>query len=154
MSFQSIISAFGGENGVAYGVLVVLASMTIIQISPIKIDPWKFLFEKIGSWLNSALISRVDSIERKLDNHIVEYEHDKLEGMRTKILDFANACMNNRKQTREAYAFMLKICDSYEQYIQENGYRNGEVSLAMEEIRRLYAKNRQENSFLKEGVQD
>lgn len=151
MNLQGLIGLYTGDNGITYGILTVLLTMTVVQVAPIKIDPWKFIFEKIGGWLNSSIIARVESIERKLDNHILEYEHDKVEGMRTKILDFANACMNNRPQTQEAYVYMLKICDNYEEYIQSNGQRNGEVSLAMNEIKRLYSENMQNNSFLKEG---
>lgn len=151
MNLQTLIGLYTGDNGLTHGVLTVLLVMTVVQVAPIKIDPWKFIFERIGGWLNSSIIARVESIERKLDNHIVEYEHDKIADMRMKILDFANACMNNRPQTQEAYIYMLKLCDGYEEYIQSNGQRNGEVALAMDEIKRLYSRNMQENSFLKEG---
>ena len=46
---------------------------------------------------------------------------------------------------------MLKTCDEYEKYIEDNELKNGEISSAIEEIRRLNIRCRQKNSFLKPG---
>ena len=82
---------------------------------------------------------------------IADDEKEKLESQRRDILDFANACMNKRKHTQEQFNFVIKKCDEYETYIETNKVKNGEISSAIEEIRRLYQKCRQEGSFLKEG---
>ena len=96
-------------------------------------------------------MDKVDEVDKKLDDHIKEDKIEKLESMRRDILEFANSCMNKRKHTQEQFTFVIKKCDEYEKYIEENHIKNGEISSAIEEIRRLNTKCRQENSYLKPG---
>ena len=49
------------------GLLLIL--MTLVQIAPIKIDPWSALARIIGKAVNADISSRLDGIEAKLDGH-------------------------------------------------------------------------------------
>lgn len=152
MSLQAItdlFSTYKDEIGLGFIVLIIL--MSLVEVSKIKINPWSWLLGIIGKKLNASIMAKVEEIETKLDTHIAEDEKEKLETKRRDILDFANACMNKRKHTQEQFNFVIKKCDEYEQYIEKNNIKNGEISSAIEEIRRLNTKCRQENSFLKPG---
>lgn len=139
----------GSKDEISIGVLIVIVLMSVIQVSKININPWDWLLGIIGKKLNASIDKKVTEIEAKLDAHIKADEAEKLETKRRDILEFANACMNGRRHTQEQFKFVIKKCDEYESYIEHNDVKNGEISSAIEEIRRLYTKCIQNNSFLK-----
>ena len=141
----------GIKDEVTIGLLLLIILASLIQVSKININPWDWFFGRIGKKLNKGVFDKVENIEKKLDKHIADDEKEKLEVKRKDILDFANACMNGRKHTQEQFTFIIKKCDEYEKYIADNDLKNGEITSAIEEIRRLYTRCRQNNSFLKPG---
>jgi len=159
MTFNEFIASIGFKSGVSFwGVMAFLMSIGIEIIPKVKWKPWSSLLEWLGSKLNAevyvkvdALNKKVDTVQAELQKHIVDSEVQTLQETRRDILDFCNACMNNRRHTKEQFDFVLMQCDSYEKYIETNKLKNGIVSAAIKEIRRLNDKCIQENSFLKEG---
>lgn len=150
MSLDSIVKTLSGLDGkLSIGGVILVVLLSLIQISKINWNPWDMILGWIGSKLNSGLKKEVSEIKMVLDKHIEESEKEKLENTRRDILDFCNACMNGRKHTQEQFRFVIKQCDQYEKYIETNNIKNGEISSAIEEIRRLYSLCIQKNSFLK-----
>ena len=141
----------GWKEEAGVGLIILIILMSVIQVSKININPWDWILGGIGKKLNKSILDKVDEIEKKLDEHIKEDKTEKLENQRRDILEFANSCMNKRKHTQEQFTFVIKKCDEYEKYIEDNNIKNGEITSAIEEIRRLNTKCRQENSFLKPG---
>lgn len=141
----------GAKDEVSIGVVIIIVLMSLVQISKINLNPWDKVLGWIGKKMTAHIDKKVDDLQEKLDKHIAEDEQEKLESQRRDILDFANACMNKRKHTQEQFNFVIKQCDEYEKFIEENDVKNGEITDAIEEIHRLYKKCRQENSFLKPG---
>lgn len=137
------------KDELSIGVVILIIFMSLIQVSKININPWDWLLGGIGKKLNASIDKKVTEIEAKLDAHIQADEAEKLETKRRDILEFANACMNGRKHTQEQFKFVIKKCDEYETYIEKNDIKNGEISSAISEIRRLNTKCRQNNSYLK-----
>lgn len=137
------------KDELSIGVVILIIFMSLIQVSKININPWDWLLGGIGKKLNASIDKKVTEIETKLDAHIRADEAEKLETKRRDILEFANACMNGRKHTQEQFKFVIKKCDEYETYIEKNDIKNGEISSAISEIRRLNTKCRQNNSYLK-----
>lgn len=137
------------KDELSIGVVILIIFMSLVQVSKININPWDWLLGGIGKKLNASIDKKVTEIEAKLDAHIQAEEVEKLETKRRDILEFANACMNGRKHTQEQFKFVIKKCDEYETYIEKNDIKNGEISSAISEIRRLDTKCRQTNSYLK-----
>ena len=140
-----------------WGVLIFLLSIGV-EFTPIKWNPWSAILGWIGSRLNSRLNSKLSEIDTKVDKlsndlekHIVESNAKELRDTRKDILNFCNSCMIGQKHTKEQFEFVLKQCDSYEKYIEDNKIKNGVIDAAIKEIRRLNQKCIQENSYLKEG---
>lgn len=138
------------KDGATIGVFVLLVFLTCVQIAPIKINPWDWIFSRIGKKLNKDILDKVNTIEKKLDNHIKEDEEAKLDSTRRYILSYANSCMLGKKHTREEFEFVIAKCDYYETYVESNFIRNGVAVSAINEIRSIYAKCIHDNSFLKE----
>ena len=149
---MNIIEILDIKTGVSIGAFLLFALMTLIQIAPIKINPWDKILTWIGNHMNADIVKRVDVIEGKLDEHIKDSAEERVRKVRADILDFANACMNGRKHTKEEFEFVISECDAYEKHIEKLQIKNGVATAAIREIRRLYEKGISENSFLKEGV--
>ena len=56
---------------------IVLAAMTLIQIAPIKLDPWSAIARAVGRAINKDVIDKLDETREILDTHI------KMDGART-----------------------------------------------------------------------
>lgn len=134
MSLKDIFSA---EN-LGKISLVVVVLMSLIQITPIKLNPWDKLFKWIGNKLNADIKKDLDSVKKDLDEHIKNSNIKDLRDTRMHILEFCNSCMNGQRHTKEQFDFMITQCDDYEQYIEKNKIKNGVITSAINEIRRRY----------------
>ena len=70
------------------GLLLIL--MTLVQIAPIKINPWSALAKAIGKAINADVSNRLDGIESKLDGHIKTDDRRTADNLRAQILHFNN----------------------------------------------------------------
>ena len=159
MSLSDIISLATVKNTLSTGGIIFVIIASLLQVSKININPWDSILSWIGDRINKKVNKRLDDMEAqmagmnvKFDSHIAESEFKEIQDTRRDILDFANACMNGRKHTKEQFDFVLKECDDYETYIEHKDIKNGVVTSAIREIRRIYDKCLQENSFLKEDA--
>ena len=157
MSLKDILSLAALKDTLSWGGIAFVVIASLLQFSKININPWDKIFGWIGDRLNSKLLERLKGLETEmtkikdsLNDHIRESEVKDLQDTRRDILEFANACMNGRRHTKEQFDFIIKECDDYESYIEKNDVKNGVVTSAIREIRRLNDKCIQENSLLKE----
>lgn len=148
---MNLIQILDLKSGISFGVFLFVLLLTIIQIAPIKINPWDKILVWFGNHMNADIVRRVDVIEEKLDEHIRDSSEERIRKIRADILDFGNACMNGRPHTKEEFEFVISECDAYEKHIEKMQIRNGVATATIAEIRRLYEKNLQNNTFLKEG---
>lgn|GEM_PF-142246 len=146
------------ETGATIGGVVLLIFLTLVQVLSKKIKPWDAIFKWIGEKVNANLSTEIkevkkniDGVKKDLDKHIKESTAKDLRDVRMQILDFCNSCMNGRKHTKEQFDYVITQCDDYDKYVDDNEIKNGVAVSAIKEIRRLYDKCIQENSFLKEG---
>jgi len=137
MSIKEILTG-GGVT------LVVL--LTLIQIAPIKVNPWSKLAKALGNALNGG------DVMAKLDEHIKVDDKRAADGHRTRILHFNNELLRDIWHTKEEYIEVLAEIDAYEKYCEENPeYPNNRAVLAIENIRDNYKERLQKHDFLQEG---
>lgn len=152
MTLKSILDLLVGiKDQLSIGAIALIILLSLVQVSKINWNPWDKILGWFGSKFNSGLKNKVEELEKTLNNHIKESMDEKVENTRRDILEFCNACMNGRKHTQEQFRFILKKCDDYETYTEEHNIKNGEISSAIEEIRRIYKACLQKNSFLEAG---
>ncbi len=110
-----------------------------------------------GLWgLLQFLISRHDKTGEKLDS-IIQAVHEISERVdansatlaRTHILRFDDELINNVQHTREYFQQILDDVDTYEKYCATHpDYKNNMCTMAIEHIRRVYARLQDNNRFV------
>ncbi len=134
------------------GGCLILALMTLVQIAPIKVNPWTALGNAIGRAVNADVMRELAEVKKKLDGHITMDDRRVADGHRTRILHFNNELLREIKHTKEEYLEALSEIDAYEQYCEEHPeYPNNRAVLAIENIRDNYKERLQKHDFLQEG---
>lgn len=143
MSIQEILLSGGG---------VILVLMTLVQIAPVKIDPWTAVAKAIGRAINSDVNKRLVDIEGKLDGHITMDDRRNADNRRTQILHFNNELLRPIEHTKEEFIEVLAKIDEYERYCEEHPeYPNNRAVLAIENIRAVYMERLKKRDFLQES---
>lgn len=126
MSLNELISSGGG---------IVLILLTIIQLAPIKVNPWSKIARAIGRAMNVEIMDKLNESEAT--------------DARYRILRFDDEIRHHVKHTEEHFNQIMGDIDEYERYCRSHpNYKNSKAVLAIENTRRTYEKCRQENSFL------
>ena len=140
---MSVLELFAGGGG------LVLAAMTVIQITPVKLDPWSWLAKAIGKAINADVLAKLGEVEKRLDKHITVDDQRAADGNRTRILHFNNELVRNLKHTKEEFVEMLAEIDAYEEYCRSHPeYPNNRAVIAIDNVRDVYKERLKKNDFL------
>ena len=119
--------------------------MTLVQIAPVKVNPWSWLAAAIGRAINAEVI-------KKLDNHITMDDRRTADSRRAQILHFNNELLRPIDHTKEEFVEVLAKIDDYERYCEEHPeYPNNRAVLAIENIREVYKERLKKRDFLQES---
>ena len=141
MSLHEIFKLFDipeVTGATTFVIIIGILLTTLVQISPLKLNPWDFCLGWIGDRLNSHIIKKVDALDEKLTKHVQESKDSSVKRKRQRILQFVEDGMGGKRYTKETFEFMMNECDEYEQYIKENDIKNGVIDASITEIRRRY----------------
>lgn len=121
---------------IARGGCVLFALLTIIQIAPIKINPWSKIARSIGRAMNVEIMDKLKESEATDARYrIIRFDDE----IRHRVV----------KHTEEHFNQILSDIDEYERYCSTHpAYKNSKAVMAIENVRRTYEKCRKENSFL------
>ena len=139
MSLLDIMTKGGGA--------VLLASV-IVQIAPIRIDPWTWLARKIGRAMNGELLSEMRSLRHDLSEHIKIDDERDAELRRSRILIFNDDLVHGLDHTQEHYVDILDDMTKYEKYCDLHpDFKNNRTVLASENIKARYKSHMAHNDF-------
>lgn len=125
------------------GLLLIL--MTLVQIAPIKINPWS----AIARWFNKDLLEEVKETKKVLEEHIKIDDERNADGHRQRILAFNNELLRDIPHTQEDFTEILAEIDYYERYCKEHPeYKNNRATHAIANIGRVYDARLQKHDFL------
>ena len=129
------------------GLLAVL--LTLVQIAPIKVNPWSAIAKAIGRAVNADVLRELDTVTQKLDTHIRVDDERNADSYRTRILQFNNELLREIMHTREDFIEILAVIDDYESYCRDHeDYKNNRATCAIENIKRVYMERLQKHDFL------
>ena len=125
--FQKLTA--GEMAGWAVALLVLL--MSLIQISPLKLNPWDKLLGWFGKKLNGATEKRLEAVEKQILDMWVNSH-------RQCILTFAREARAGIEHSSDEWTNVLNVAEEYEKHIREKKLANGIVTQDTEYIRSLY----------------
>lgn len=147
MSLKDILLGGGG---------LLLILITLIQISPIKINPWSALARLLGKAINADVLHEIEHVEtvqkdtrKVLDDHIRMDDERNADSHRQRILAFNNELLRDIPHTEEDFIEILAVIDFYENYCKDHPeYKNNRALHAIAHIGRVYDERLQKHDFL------
>lgn len=130
--------------------LAVVAILSLIQITPIRIDPWSALFKLIGKQINGDLEEKIDQLSEKVDRLEAKEDERDAVNRRLRILAFEDELLEGRKHTKERFDQVLQYdTTGYKQYCSAHPeFQNDHVTASVEHIRKVYAERLERRDFL------
>ena len=125
----SISNILGGSG------LTLIIALTLIQITPIKINPWSAIARHLGNALNVDVMDKID-------------ESNAMQS-RYRIIRFDDEIRHDAKHTEEHFDQILDDIDIYERYCNEHPkFSNNKAVHAIKNIERVYESCRLNNTFI------
>lgn len=90
MQLKELITGGGG---------LLLILLTLVQIAPIKINPWSAIAKAVGRAINADVTKELGEIKEKLDNHVTMDDRRTADGHRARILHFNNELLREVDHT-------------------------------------------------------
>lgn len=155
MSVYDIIKLLLDNWGKALGIVFVLSM--IIQVTPIKINPWSTIGRQLKTFFMSDILEEIKemkkdikSTEEKLDKHIRENNEETARKWRHDILEFSNQEINHKRHTKEQWDDVLPSCKEYELFCERNNIINEKATKAIKDLNRRYELHMANEDFLEE----
>ena len=157
-------------------VLFIIFLMSIIQIAPIKLNPWSWIANKISSGIIGTMSESMEKIEEdikclkadvknmkkdinQMNNEILDVRN-KIEEQaaitaRVRILRMNDELLRATKHTKENFDHCLNDITLYDEYCKEHPkFKDSMTALATENIKNVYRECLRKHSFLSYSKND
>jgi hypothetical protein len=141
--------------------VIVFILLTLVEITPIQINPWSML----ARWISKVqgidsiktdiekVSGRIDEVEGKIDDlKISQQDKDELKdalAARHRILRFNDELLSNQKHSKEMFDDILKDITNYDKYCREHpNFKNRKAVLSEENVVRVYQDCLRTHDFL------
>lgn len=130
--------------------IYLIASGTLIEISPIKFNPITMVLKWMGDKMNSGIKAEIDIVKKAQEEQRKDFQDYKVSQYRYEIFQFENEIRdNNDHHTEEQYNHILEQCKKYEAYCTDNNIPNGKAEMAIKHIRDVCYDHLKDDSFEK-----
>ena len=145
-------------KGVGLGNVLIIgvAVLSLIQITPLKIDPWSKFFKVIGKMVNGEVMTELksvrddlDGVHKELDTMKDTEERRDADAARNRILRFDDELRRKIDHSEEFFNQALEDVTFYRTYCsQHDTYPNAKADSAMRNIEDTYNMCKHENKFI------
>lgn len=144
------------EEILSYRGEIVFILLCLIQISPIKINPWTKIAQFFGHSINGELYEKIEILEKEIEaveKHALKIEQRVEErsavSCRIRILRFGDELLHNIKHSKEHFDQILLDINEYQYYCEEHPeFKNNVTKMTIKMIQEVYEKCMEEHSFL------
>ena len=142
MTVKDILMGGGG---------LLAAVLTLIQLAPVKFNPWSAMAKALGRAVNADLMQELAATKTALEKHIQMDDERNADAHRAKILAFNTELLRGIDHTREDFIEILAEIDCYESYCRAHpDYKNNRAKHAIANIGRVYDDRLKKHDFLGE----
>ena len=141
----------------ASDILAVLAMFSIvIEVAPIRINPWSFIANKLGRAFNKEVLSEIATLKTRVDaldervqqSEAIQNERDA-KSARTKILRFGDEIRVGIRHSKESFDEILSNITEYESYCATHqDFKNNRTKATEKIIIEVYEHCLKTDSFL------
>ena len=128
LSITDFFSTITSGQIAGWGLAALVLLLSLIQISPLKLNPW----DRILAWLGQKLNGKALADLQKQVTAMWVNDH------RQRLLTFARECRAGIEHSSDEWSNALVIADEYEVYCEKNRIANGIVKADTLFIRNLY----------------
>lgn len=122
---------------------IIILVISLIQITPIKINPWS----AVGKWIGKII--GIITLKEEVVKLSEELKENEAITSRTRILRFGDEMLNNQKHSQEHFIQILKDIDTYEQYCEKHPkFPNNNTVLTAKRIKEQYDECLKNHTFL------
>lgn len=140
---MTALEIIGSGGGIAVIIL------TLLQIAPIKINPWTMIARKIGKAINGDLLEKVESVEKEMKDIKANISEQAAIDCRARILRFGDEVLHKERHTKEHFDQILRDITSYDNYCREHpDFENHITELTSSRIMEVYKKCCEDADFL------
>ncbi len=135
-----------------------LIMMTLIQIAPLKINPWSAIGRVIGKVINGDVLKELEEVKAQqrrtqedLEEHVRVDDERNADLHRARILQFNRELLRESgpSHTEEDFNEILYNISCYERYCETHpDYQNNRAVHAIKNIERVYDQLMEEHGFL------
>lgn len=134
----------------------VIILLSLVEIAPIKINPWSAIIGFLSKNLNADVTQRLDAMQqrleemqKKLDERIKKDDAQTASLWRTQILRFNDELIHDRRHTKEHFDEVLDTIKDYEDFCHaHDDFPNGKCVHAIDNINRVYDELLESHDFL------
>lgn len=123
--------------------------LTIIQISPLKVNPWGWIARQVGKAINGELTEKVEAVEKEVKELRQECDEREATASRTAILRFCDEILLKQKHSKEHFDQILTQITKYQNYCEAHpSYKNNIAEHAIRKIEETYDECLDKGTFL------
>lgn len=137
----------GVDASTAAAAVVVI--MTLVQIAPIKIDPWTWIGRAVGRVINGETLQALRDLRREVDELKRQQEIDRINEARRRILTFHRELVKGEKHSESEFDDIHDDMTVYNTYCNTHpDYPNDRTAAAQKNINRCYEKCLSDKDFI------
>lgn len=141
MTIEEILVGSGGA---------LLGVMTLIQIAPVKINPWSAVLGWLGKQMNKDLVTKVEAMKTEIDTIRDENREIHAKDCRVRILRFSDEVYLGQPHSHEHFKQILGDITHYERYCESHPEFENQIAVAaIAQIKETYNDRLRKHDFLK-----
>ena len=175
LTLQEIITSLFGNGG--FWTAVVFITLTLIEITPIKFNPWSWFGKIVGKAFTGEVMKEMGTLKKDMGSlkdemgslkEDIGHVKDEVSGIkqdvadireeakereatnrRTRILEFGDEILHEVDYSKEHWDQILLDITAYEHYCDDHPhYMNNVAKATIKHIKNMYDKHLMEDSFL------
>ncbi len=131
MNLFDFVSKMTAGEVAGWGLIVLILLLSIVQISPLKLNPWDKIFGWIGQKTNGKMQEQLNTLQGQVREMWIN-KH------RQTLLIFARECRAGIEHSSDEWINALNVAEEYERYCESHAVTNGIVKADTAYIRDLY----------------
>jgi hypothetical protein len=131
MTIVEIVNKMTAGELAGWAVVLLILLFSMIQISPMKLNPWDNILGWFGRKINGKMHDQLKELQKQVSDIWINSH-------RQGILTFARECRAGIDHDAEEWNHILSVADEYEVYCAKNTVSNGVVKADTTYIRNLY----------------